>query len=145
MHFAILLNSLGISGLSFSTSQNSSTSGSSCKKSVSLKKFANGQYLRIPSKSGMAKVESLVRKSIEQRIKLSKYKFDVCTLCKGIIMLLKNTTCSSRSGTAKPLIMLAKISRSSEAPLNLWISWIKTWKQSVIALRIMRLRCTSFA
>jgi len=145
MHFAILLNNLGISGLSFSKSQNSSTSVNSCKKSVSLKKLAKGQYLRIPSKSGIAKAESLVRKSIEQRIKLSKYKLDVWTLCKGIIILLKNTTCSSRRGTAKPLIMLAKMSKSSLAPLNLWISWIKTWKQSVIALRIMRLRWTSFA
>ena len=37
--------------------------------------------------------ENLVKKSIEHRIKLSKYKLDVCTLCKGIIIFLKKITC----------------------------------------------------
>jgi len=33
--------------------------------------------------------------------------------------VLKNMTCSSLNGTAKPLIILASISNSSAAPLNL--------------------------
>jgi hypothetical protein len=50
----------------------------------------------------------LVRKSIEHLIKLSKYKVEVWTLCRGIIILLKKTTCSSLKGTAKPEIILNK-------------------------------------
>jgi len=54
-------------------------------------------------------------------------------------------TCSSLSGTAKPLIILARISSNSAAPLNLWVSWIKAKKHSLIAFLIIFLLGTSFA
>lgn len=38
---------------------------------------------------------------------------------------LKKMMCSSLRGTAKPEIMLARMSRSSEAPLNLKVSWMR--------------------
>lgn len=38
---------------------------------------------------------------------------------------LKKMICSSLRGTAKPEMILAKMSKSSEAPLNLKVSWIK--------------------
>jgi hypothetical protein len=53
---------------------------------------------------------------------LSNYswkRWQVYTLCNGIITVLKKITCSSLRGTAKPEIIEAKISKSSEAPLNL--------------------------
>ena len=40
-------------------------------------------------------------------------------LYSGIIIFLKNITCSSLNGTANPEMILARISKSSEAPLNL--------------------------
>lgn len=43
-----------------STSQTSRTSYNSVKNKVSLMQFANGQYLRRPSRSGIAKVLSVV-------------------------------------------------------------------------------------
>ena len=107
------MNNFPIRGLSFSTSQNSKTSGNSWRNNVSLTKFANGQYFNIPSNNyvnklctGIAKVLSFVRNSIEHLIKLSKYKFEVCTLCRGIMIFLKKITCSSLKGTANPLIIL---------------------------------------
>jgi len=36
-----------------------------------------------------------------------------------MITVLKKITCSSLSGTANPLMMLARISSNSAAPLNL--------------------------
>ena len=60
-------------------------------------------------------------------------------------MFLKKMTCSSLRGTANPDMIEARMSSSSEAPLNLWMSWMSTWKQSVIALRIILLLGTSLA
>ena len=84
--------------------------------------FANGQYLTRPSSKNNPSDGSLARKSIEHLIKCSWNKWQVWTLCNGIITFLKNVICSSRSGTANPEIILAKISKSSEAPLNLNVS-----------------------
>lgn len=58
---------------------------------------------------------------------------------------LKNITCSSLRGTAKPLIIEARMSRSSATPLNLQVSWIRVRKQSFLALRIILRRGTSLA
>ena len=145
MHLTILLKSLVIRGFNLSASQNSKTSGSSWRKRVSLTKLAKGQYFKIPSRRGIARLESLVRKSMEQRMRLSKYTFEVWTLWRGMMIFLKKTTCSSIKGTAKPEIIEARISRSSDAPLNLWISWIRMWKQSVIAFLIIFLLGTNLA
>lgn len=53
------------------------------------------------------------------------YFWQVCTLWSGIITVLKKWMCSSLSGTANPEMMEARMSRSSGAPLNLKLSWIK--------------------
>lgn len=42
-----------------------------------------------------------------------------------MITFLKKMICSSLNGTAKPEMMLARISKSSEAPLNLKVSWMR--------------------
>jgi hypothetical protein len=42
-----------------------------------------------------------------------------------MMTLLKKIICYSLRGTANPEIMLAKISKSYEAPLNLNVSWIR--------------------
>jgi serine/threonine-protein phosphatase 2A regulatory subunit B' len=64
-HLTILLNNLGIKCSTLSTSQTSRTSCSSVKKRVSFMQLANGQNLSSPSNKGMAKVLSLVKKSME--------------------------------------------------------------------------------
>ena len=145
MHLTILLKSLGIRCSTFSTSQTSRTSYSSVKKRVSLIQLANGQYLRSPSRRGIAKVLSLVRKSMEHLNNCSQNYEHVWTLCNGIMIFWKKITCSSLSGTANPLMILAKISRSSAAPLNLWLSWISAKKHSLIAFLIIFLLGTNFA
>ena len=92
---------------------------------TSLGELAKGQYLMSPSRRKRARDGSLARKSIEQRIKCSWNRWHVCTLCRGIITFLKKITCSSLKGTAKPEIILARMSSSSEAPLNLKVSWMR--------------------
>ena len=62
-----------------------------------------------------------------------------------MMIVLKKIICSSLNGTAKPLMILAKISKSSGAPLNFTFSWIKVWKQSVMAFLIIFLLGTNFA
>lgn len=119
MHLTILLNNLGIKGSNFLQSQTSITSSNSYKNTVSFVELAKGQYLRIPSNSGKAKEGSFDKKSIEHLINYSWYRRQVCTLCKGTITFLKNITCSSLRGTAKPLIIAARISNNSAAPANL--------------------------
>lgn len=144
MHLTIRLKSLGIKCSTLSTSQTSSTSYSSVKNKVSLMQLAKGQYLSNPSKRGMARVLSLVKNNIEHLNSCSQNCEQVCTLWRGIITFLKKITCSSLRGTAKPEIIEAKISKSSAAPLNLWVSWIKEQKHSLIAFLIIFLLGTSY-
>ena len=42
-----------------------------------------------------------------------------------MITFLKKIMCYSLKGTAKPEIILARMSSNSEVPLNLYVSWIK--------------------
>jgi len=71
MHLTILLKSLGITLSNRLQSQTSITSSNSYKKTVSFVEFANGQYRRIPSSKGNAKVGSFDKKSIEHLISCS--------------------------------------------------------------------------
>ena len=111
--------------LIYPTSQVSRTSISSEMNITSLGEFANGQYFRRPSKRKRPREGSFAKKSMEHLIKCSWNKWDVCTLWRGMITFLKNTICSSLRGTANPEIMDARMSRSSEAPLNLKVSWMR--------------------
>jgi hypothetical protein len=50
------------------------------------------------------------------------YMLRLFTLCRGMRTLVKNSLCSSFSGSANPLIMEPSISRSSAIPLNRSVS-----------------------
>ena len=84
--------------------------------------MANGQYLSNASINGTANVLSFVMNIMVVLRSYSKNWAFVCTLWRGIMMLLKKLICSSRSGMANPLAIDAKMSRISDAPLNLWVS-----------------------
>ena len=92
---------------------------------TSLGELAKGQYLMSPSKRKSPREGSFAKNNMEHLMRCSWNKWQVCTLWRGMITFLKKMICSSLRGTAKPEIMLAKISNSSEAPLNLKVSWIK--------------------
>lgn len=98
------------------------TSRSSLRNMTSLAEFANGQYLIRPSTSRVANEGSFDRNSIEHLRSYSWQNWHVQTLWSGMMTVLKNMTCSSRRGTANPLIILARISNNSAAPLNLQVS-----------------------
>ena len=119
MHLTNLLNTLGIKGYSFPTSHVSKTSISYEIYITYFVEFAKGQYFNNPSSKNNPRDGSFARNSIEHLIKCSWNRWQVWTLWRGIIAFLKKITCYSLRGTAKPEIMAARMSRSSEVPLNL--------------------------
>lgn len=118
IHLTILRKSGLIIGSSLLLSLTSSTSCSSETKLISLRLFPNGHQRSRPLIRLVLKRGSFDRNNIEQRSNCSWNKFELGTLCSGTITLLKNSLCSSRRGTAKPEIILDKMSSNSDAPLN---------------------------
>ena len=64
------------------------------------------------------------------------YMLRLLTLCNGMSTLVRNSLCSSFNGSAKPLIMDPRISRSSAMPLNLSVSYMN-WKKTLLMERRM--------
>lgn len=120
MHLTILFMMSLIKGSRLCMSLATSIiSSSSDKNKVCLLKFAKGQNLRMPSIRLYDRLGSFEMNSMEHLCSSAWNLWQVWTLCNNMIVFLKKIICSSLNGVAKPEIIEASMSCSSEVPLNL--------------------------
>lgn len=120
MHLTILFMISLINGSRLCMSLATSIiSNSSDRNRVCLVKLAKGQNLRMPSIRLYDRLGSLEINNMEHLWSSAWNLWHVWTLCSNMIVFLKNIICSSLSGVAKPEMIEANMSYSSDVPLNL--------------------------
>ena len=82
------------------------------------------------------KAASFSRNCTMQYANCGWYMLKLFTLCKGINTRVRNSLCSSLSGSAKPLMMDPSISSSSAMPLKRSVSYMN-WKKTLLMDRRM--------
>mmetsp|Transcript_23012 Transcript_23012/g.65868 ORF Transcript_23012/g.65868 Transcript_23012/m.65868 type:complete len:219 (+) Transcript_23012:451-1107(+) len=103
----------------------SNTSSSSFSSSTSFGECVHGQNLRIASRTGLASFGSFSTNCETQYESCWWYMPMKRTLWSGSSARCRKSMCSSLSGSAKPLMIEPRISRSSAMPLCRSVSYTK--------------------
>ena len=88
------------------------------------------------SRTSSVKAASFSRNCTMQYASCGWYMLKLLTLWRGINTLVRNNLCSSLRGSANPLIIEPRISKSSAMPLNLSVSYMN-WKNTLFIDRRM--------
>lgn len=136
-HFDNCLNKWSLTLANSAGSMTSKISSSSFRNITSFGLCTLGQYFSNPFITGSVKFGSFSRNCTTQYANWGWYTLSDLTLCKGSRTRSKNNLCSSLRGSANPLIMLPKISKSSATPLWRSVSYINLFqkKKSTVSKR----------
>ena len=101
-----------------------------------FKRQSGSSQIRGQRRTSSVKAASFSRNCTMQYANCGWYMLKLLTLWRGINTLVRKSLCSSLRGSANPLMIEPRISKSSAMPLNLSVSYMN-WKKTLFIDRRM--------